>query len=197
MTRPASRLLALTAVSLLALAIGARAEEPAAKVPIERFNKVDEHLYRGAQPTEAGFKRLRELGVKTVINLRMEEDAVRTDEKRIVESLGMTYISIPVEDGNFFTRSRTIPDDAIAHFFKVVDDSAQGPVFVHCHRGADRTGALIAFYRIARQGWEAERAFNEAKDIGLRSWYKGLHAQIRAFTPATAAAAAAAAQQQQ
>jgi protein tyrosine/serine phosphatase len=186
MVRTATHLMALTAVTALALSAAARADqEQAPPVPTERFNKVDERLYRGAQPTEAGFKQLREMGIKTIINLRMEADQIRTDEKRLVEGLGMTYVSIPVEDGNFFTRSRTIPDEAIRTFFKVVDDAEHGSVFVHCHRGADRTGALIAFYRIGRQGWDAERAAKEARDIGMRSWYKGLQKQIRDFTPAT------------
>jgi hypothetical protein len=40
---------------------------------------------------------------------------------------------------------------------------------------------MVAFYRIARQGWEAEKAAKEARDIGMRSWYRGLQAQIKAF----------------
>ena len=181
MPHSAQRSVALTAIAMIMFGIAARANQQTPPVPIERFNKVDERLYRGAQPTEAGFKRLRELGITTIINLRMEPDATRTDEKRIVEALGMKYIAIPVEDGNFFTRSRTIPDEAIRTFFKIVDDAEQGQVFIHCHRGADRTGAMVAFYRIARQGWDAEKAAKEARDIGMRSWYKGLQAQIKAF----------------
>ena len=186
MVRSAMHVLTLTAVTALALGAPAGADQqPGPPIPAERFNKVDERLYRGAQPTEEGFRQLRDLGIKTIINLRMEPDQVRTDEKRIVEDLGMKYVSIPVEDGNFFTRSRTIPDAAIRTFFKVVDDVEHGNIFVHCHRGADRTGALIAFYRIGRQGWEAERAAKEARDLGMRSWYKGLQKQIREFTQAT------------
>jgi protein tyrosine/serine phosphatase len=185
MVRSALPLMALTAFAALVFGVVARAEQATPPIPIERFNKVDEGLYRGAQPTEAGFRRLREMGIDTIVNLRMEPDQIRTDEKRIVEELGMKYVSIPVEDGNFFTRSRTIPDDAIRNFFKVVDSDEHGDVFVHCHRGADRTGALVAFYRIGRQGWEAEKAVKEARDIGMRSWYKGLQKQIREFTAAT------------
>ena len=185
MARSATHLMALTAIVALALGTAARAEQQTPPAPTERFNQVDERLYRGAQPTEAGFKRLKEMGITTIINLRMEPDAIRTNEKEIVEKLGMKYIGIPVEDGNFFTRSRTIPDEAIRMFFKIVDDVEHGKVFMHCHRGADRTGALVAFYRIGRQGWEAERAMKEARDIGMRSWYKGLQKQIREFTPAT------------
>jgi tyrosine-protein phosphatase SIW14 len=182
MTDRASRLPLLLTCIVLSVAGVARAEQQAAGSPSERFNKVDERLYRGAQPTEAGFRRLKELGITTIVNLRMEPDAIRTNEKEMVEKLGLKYIAIPVEDGNFFTRSRTIPDEAIRTFFKIVDDIEHGKVFVHCHRGADRTGAMVAFYRIARQGWEAEKAAKEARDLGMRSWYKGLQAQIKTFT---------------
>jgi protein tyrosine/serine phosphatase len=150
-------------------------------VPIERFHKVDEGLYRGAQPTEAGFRRLKELGVRTVVNLRMEADAKRTNEKQIVEALGMRYIQLSVEDGNFFTRSRTIPDEVIREFFTVMNGRETGPIFVHCHRGADRTGAVVAFYRIGRQGWDSARALKEARALGMRSWYRGLQDQIAQF----------------
>ncbi len=186
--RVSSRRLVVASVWLLfALAGPVRAgsgDEQSRDVPIERFRRVDERLYRGAQPSEAGFRRLQELGVRTVINLRLEADAKRLDERKIVESLGMRYIHIPVEDGNFFTRSRRIPDEAIRSFFNVLDTAEQGPVFVHCHRGADRTGALVGFYRIVRHGWEGARAFAEAREIGMRSWYQGLKRQILEFTPA-------------
>jgi tyrosine-protein phosphatase SIW14 len=176
-----SALVALPA-GLLAAAAAQRSESDATrKAPIERFHQVDERLYRGAQPDAAGFKYLQELGVRTVINLRMADDAVKTDERRIVEALGMKYVNLPVEDGNFFTRSRTIPDDAIREFFNTLDSAGSAPVFVHCHRGADRTGAVVGFYRIARHGWDGTRAYAEAKEIGIRSWYKGLRRQIEAF----------------
>ena len=184
MTHSAPRLLALAAMTLVTLGSPARADEQSVNLPIERFNKVDDRLYRGAQPTEAGFKKLKELGIKTIVNLRMDADALKTGEQKIVEGLGLKYVSIPVEDGNFFTRDRTIPDEAIRAFFKLIDAVDEGPIFVHCHRGADRTGALVAFYRIGRQGWQADKAAKEARDIGMRSWYKGLQKQILEFTPA-------------
>jgi protein tyrosine/serine phosphatase len=152
-------------------------------VPIERFVKVDDRLYRGAQPDEEGFKRLKELGVRTVINLRQEADAARLNERQIVESLGMQYESLPILDQNFFTRARRIPEDTIRTFFRMLDTADPGPVFVHCQRGADRTGALIAFYRMARNGWNGERAAKEAREVGMRSWYTGLQKQILEFSP--------------
>jgi protein tyrosine/serine phosphatase len=152
-----------------------------ARPPIERFMQVDGRLYRGAQPDLEGFKYLRDLGIGTIINLRLRKDAERLKEREQVESLGMKYVNIPIEDGNFFTRSRIIPEEAILAFFQAIDAAAPGKVFVHCHRGADRTGALVGFYRIVRHQWDGLRAYAEAREIGMRSWYKGLQRQIEDF----------------
>ena len=159
--------------------------EPAALTPsaaISRFHQIDAKLYRGAQPDVDGFRALRALGVSTVINLRSERDAIRWDEQRLVESLGMRYVSLPVKDGSIFTPSRIVPADVVRKFFAAVD-AASGPVFVHCRRGADRTGTLVALYRIARNGWSNQRAYEEARAAGLRSWYSGMKRQILAFRP--------------
>ncbi|HSL21933.1 MAG TPA: tyrosine-protein phosphatase [Vicinamibacterales bacterium] len=164
-----------------ALPLGVDGQAVAEKAPIDRFHRVDAHLYRGAQPDAAGFKHLRDIGVRTVINLRSEVDASRSDERRLVESLGMRYVHLPVKDGNFFTRSRRIPEETIREFFAIIDAAGADPVFVHCRRGADRTGALVGFYRIARHGWNAARAYTEARHIGMRSWYTGLKRQIEEF----------------
>ena len=148
---------------------------------VDRFHRVDERLFRGAQPSEAGLKSLRDAGVRTVISLRDDRD-LGFDERRVVESLGMRFVSVPVQDGSFFTQSRRIPDEAIRAFFDAVDAAEPGPIFVHCRRGTDRTGAIVAFYRIARQGWDSQRAAKEARDVGMRPWYRGLQQQIKEFT---------------
>lgn len=149
---------------------------------IQRFQQVDEKLLRGAQPGADGLHRLRDLQVRTVIDLRSERDEGRRDEQRLVESLGMRYISLPIADGNFFKRSGEVPEDTVRKFFAALDASA-GPVFVHCRRGADRTGTVVALYRIARHGWDNQRAYQEARALGMRSWYSGFKRQILAFRP--------------
>jgi uncharacterized protein (TIGR01244 family) len=155
------------------------AADPAA--PIARFHQVDDGLYRGAQPDAAGLRYLHDLGVRTIVNLRDDRDARTGDEQRLVESLGMRYVHLPISDGNFFTRARTIPEDTIRSFFAIVDAADRGPIFLHCRRGADRTGALVGFYRIARQRWDNARAYSEARALGMRSWYTGLKKQLYAF----------------
>ena len=108
-----ARLLFLMLVTLILVPVQSRAAD--ATAPIERFVQVDDRLFRGAQPDVAGFKYLRDLGVRTIINLREAKDGERLNEREIVESLGMKYVNIPVKDGNFFTRSRRIIESVFLH----------------------------------------------------------------------------------
>jgi protein tyrosine/serine phosphatase len=176
----------VAAALLVAYPGSAVAESPA---PIVRFHRVDARVYRGAQPDRAGFEFLRELGVRTVINLREDAVARSGDDRRLVESLGMRYIHLPVADGNFFKRARTIPSETIQSFFSIVDAAEHGPIFLHCRRGADRTGALVGFYRVARHRWDNARAYGEARAFGMRPWYTGLKKQIYEFTVSALSAA--------
>jgi protein tyrosine/serine phosphatase len=172
-------------VALLLLASGgvsAGLETSQSATPIDRLHRVDDRMYRGAQPDAEGFRHLRDLGVRTVINFREEADAIRTGEQKIVESLGMRYVQLPIKDGNFFTWYRRIPEETVRRFFAILT-TEQGPFFVHCRRGTDRTGAMVAFYRMTHNGWEASRARAEAGAVGMRFWYRGLRRQISAFDP--------------
>jgi tyrosine-protein phosphatase SIW14 len=129
-------------------------------------------LYRGGQPGHDGFEFLKTNGIKTVINLRGEND-----EEVIVKKLGMNYVHIPMSIAPW----SKIPDAAIDQYFKVLSDPANYPIFFHCRRGADRTGALAGFYRIAYQGWEPSKAYSEARSIGMRWWFTAIKQQIQDF----------------
>jgi|SRR5581483_2252702 len=129
----------------------------AASVPgIHNFDQVDAHVYRGAQPTGEGFEYLSKLGVKTVIDLREAGERSR-EEERLVTDAGMKYINVPMT-------GLTPPTDAeISKILATMEDGASGPVFVHCRRGADRTGAVIAAYHIDHDKWDNARALLDAK----------------------------------
>jgi protein tyrosine/serine phosphatase len=141
---------------------------------IPRFQMIADGLYRGGQPDRDGFEYLKKSGFKTVINLR-----TGNDEEAIVRELGMNYVHIPISI-KFWSK---IPDRAIEAYFKILNDPANYPIFFHCRRGADRTGAMAGFYRISVQGWEAKKAYSEARNIGMRWWFPGLKKQLYAFTP--------------
>src|SRR5690348_4939375 len=112
---------------------GYAAEPQAAGVP--NFHQVNEHLYRGGQPTDEGFKSLAKLGVKTVIDLR-ETSSRSIAEEKMVKSLGMKYVAVPMVNC-------PNPEQA-SKVLAIMHDQSAGPVFIHCRRGADRTGTLVA-----------------------------------------------------
>jgi uncharacterized protein (TIGR01244 family) len=129
---------------------------------VPNFHQVDDHLYRGAQPTAEGFRNLASFGVKTVIDLREPGDRARNDEERMVTAAGMQYIHLGL-NGYHAPSSGQIAD-LLATIAR-----QSGPVFIHCRRGADRTGTVVACYRIAHQNWTNEKALAEAKQYGM-SW---------------------------
>lgn len=127
---------------------------------IKNFHIVSNGVYRGAQPTADGIEWLARIGVKTVVSLRCGKRAAAA-EKAAVEAAGMTYV-------NFRLSYWKIPsEETIDQFLELVDDSNNRPVFVHCFHGADRTGLLVACYRIARMGWSFQEAYDEMKRCGF------------------------------
>ena len=128
----------------------------AASAPgIKNFDKVDGHVYRGGQPTEEGFRYLSKLGVKTVIDLREPGSRSRAEERAVTRA-GMRYVNVPMTGLVAPTEAET------AKILSILEDSGSGPAFVHCRRGADRTGAVIAAYHIDHDKWNNHRALDDA-----------------------------------
>jgi tyrosine-protein phosphatase SIW14 len=142
---------------------------------IKNMQAVNDHIYRGAQPSSQGFKQLAKMGIKTVIDLR--DRAAQADrEKQIVESLGMKYVGIPMN-------MHSPTDDQIAKALSVLNSTESAPVYLHCLGGRDRTGAVIACYRIAHDGWDNHKALAEATVHGLSVFDVGMRHYIVRFRP--------------
>ena len=122
---------------------------------IRNFDKVDAQVYRGGQPSKEGFQYLANLGVKTIIDLRENGERSKAEE-RTVTAAGMTYVHVPMSG------FRPPTEAEITKILGVLGDAETGPVFVHCRRGADRTGAVIAAYHIDHDKWENARALQDA-----------------------------------
>jgi tyrosine-protein phosphatase SIW14 len=155
---------------------------------VGNFHKVNEKVYRGAQPSTEGFANLAKLGIKTVVDLR-ETDGRTAVEKKTVEADGMRYINVPMLG---MSAPANIDVQKVLALF---NDASSGPVFVHCRRGADRTGTVVACYRISHDGWDNARALQEAKLDGMH-WieFAMQHFVMHYKAPTVAAAPAATAQ---
>ena len=122
---------------------------------LPNFAKVSDTLYRGGQPTPEGFGQLKKMGVNTVISLRL----FKTDEK-IMRALGLKYLHVSFKHIH-------PEDEDVAAFLKVASDPADQPVFVHCRNGVDRTGMMVAVYRMVVQDWPKQKAIAEMKKMGF------------------------------
>jgi len=124
---------------------------------IGNFGEVTPTLFRGAQPTEKGFEALAKMGVHIVVDARGNRS---NSEGKEVRRLGMQYVAIPWHCP--FPR-----DDVFARFLKLLQDNPKKRVFVHCRLGDDRTGMMIAAYRMAVEGWSADDAMLEMQHFGF------------------------------
>ena len=147
------------------------AHEPAEKITrpgLPNFHRVTPNLYRGAQPTAEGLRAAEKLGVKTVIDLR----AFHSDtEEALGTKLALEHISF---------KTWHPEDDDVIRFLKLAAAKKNQPVFVHCQHGSDRTGTMIAIYRIAVQGWTKRDAIDEMTtgNFGFHPMWKNLIAYI-------------------
>lgn len=150
-------------IALVASAALAQSDATPRIAELPNFHQVNENLYRGAQPKSDGMKRLAQMGVKTIINLR-EGDAMAQREGAEARAAGLQYFSIPLK------RTGRPSDDQVKSVLAIINSSTNQPVFVHCKLGADRTGTMIAVYRISHDGWTSERAKAEANQYGMHIW---------------------------
>jgi protein tyrosine/serine phosphatase len=130
------------------------------EVPIRNFHQVEPYLFRGGQPGREGFLALKEMGIKTVVCLRWGKKVIHA-EKASVESLDMTFISIPL---NYWNLPKS---DTVEHFLGLIDDADKHPLYVHCLHGSDRTGILFAIFRMFRQGWTFAQSYDEMRKFGF------------------------------
>ena len=125
---------------------------------VPNFGLISKDVWRGAQPTPQGLKRLADLGVKTIIDLRSEGD-----ESSDIPP-GVRYVRLPVSPWN--------ADQVDAReVLRLIRENPK-PVFIHCHQGRDRTGLAIAAYRLS-QGMSAAKACEELRNFRVNVWWQG------------------------
>ena len=130
-----------------------------AKNGIGNFGQVNERLYRGAEPDAVALKKLQQMGVKAIVDLRNKPDVSAESGQAALN--GLVYTNIPM-------RGLGRPgDDEVARVLDLIE-TLPSPVFVHCQHGCDRTGTIVACYRIRHDGWLNELALREAETYGMQ-----------------------------
>ncbi|HNU07010.1 MAG TPA: tyrosine-protein phosphatase [Pyrinomonadaceae bacterium] len=141
---------------------------------LPNFAKISESLYRGGQPSADGIRKLAEIGIRTIVNFRDGQSSVVREKAHAAEH-GIEVINMRL--GNWFAAK----DEDIHRIIEVILDPANQPVFVHCKRGADRTGTVIAIYRMLVEGWTDREANREAKKHGIGWWQVWMRDHIKSY----------------
>lgn len=137
---------------------------------LENAGRVAPGVYRGAQPGTGGYDTLKAMGIRTVIDMRTTES-----EKRQVEAAGMKAIAVPIE------MSRNGLREKVDRVVALMADPANQPVYVHCRHGQDRTGIVVAAFRMKQQGWSLADAEAEMQAYGFNDVWVNFKKFIRQY----------------
>ena len=122
----------------------------------------DEPLSPKRNPLLTDMQGLRKLGVDIVVDFRDETAEIKFD-KKMVESQGMKFVSVPWKGDSLPTH------DELITFFKLLHDNPDKKIFIHCEYGKDRTGVMSAIYRIAVEHWSADQSIAEMREFHYNS----------------------------
>jgi len=146
------------------------------KLPgVPNAGKINDSLFRGAQPRSEGIAELKKLGITTVVDLRGEDPDKIKWEQQQAESAGMRFVNIPVSGGSPPT------NDQVAQFLSLFKNH-NDKIFVHCRFGDDRTGVFVAAYRMAHDRWPPHQAIKEMYFFGFNGfWHPAMKSYINDF----------------
>jgi tyrosine-protein phosphatase SIW14 len=160
-------------IAIISLGIAALAQTSPSEfkgINIKNFGQMDAGFYRGAQPMPEDFKALKDLGVKTVVDLQNDPTNY---EKADVEALGMKYVNIPMSG---VSKPKTSDVDT---FLALVNNPDTGTIYVHCKAGIHRTGVMGAAYRLTKSGWDYDKAYQEMKNYQFTAGL--VHGSFKSF----------------
>lgn len=134
--------------SIMIALTGCSTQQTINQVTVNNLFQVSPDVYRSGQPSSTEMLELKKLGIQTVINLRLMHD-----DRNEVEEAGLTSHWIRLRAGH-------ITNKKMIEVLKLINSSPK-PVLVHCWHGSDRTGVVIAMYRMVFQDWTKEQAIAE------------------------------------
>lgn len=151
------------AVGSRGLPEGARVSERLFGLPgLSNVGRVAPGVYRGANPLPEGYETLSRMGVRTVVNLRSQND-----EQEAASARGMHSVGLPM------SAYGPVDAETVRRAVALMADPANRPVSVHCLQGRDRTGVVVAVYRMEIDGWSPKEAEEEMRAYGFHDvWFQ-------------------------
>jgi protein tyrosine phosphatase (PTP) superfamily phosphohydrolase (DUF442 family) len=136
---------------------------------LANFGKVEDNLWRGARPTDAGLQKLADMGVKTIVNFENDETAVNHEQSWAVAH-GIKFVTVPLS-------VITPPSmDHINQWIGTAEDPTNRPLYFHCMQGRDRTGVACFTYRVHHDHWKYDQAYQEMLQYHFHTYLLGLRA---------------------
>lgn len=126
------------------------------------WQKIAPGLYSSGQPTPQQWQQIRQAGVRTVLNLRPDDEQPGSQEAQMVADAGLRYCQLPVASGD------AIDSACIDTFSALVDECAADGLLVHCGSG-NRVGALVALRAHMHQQASDSEALQAGRKAGLTS----------------------------
>lgn len=145
-----------------------------ASASIPNMAQVAPNFYRGGMPDEQALEELKASGITTIVSLANEKKYL-APEREMTKRLGLRFVHIPL---SIWKKPKRNDIDA---FLQVIERKDREPVFVHCVYGRDRTGTMVAMYRVEHDHWSADRAYAEMKQHGFRRILFGLSSSVHDF----------------
>ena len=130
------------------------------------FHEVEDSIYRSGLISEEAAPLLKELGIKTVVNFDDNQKRAAKEEE-FLKRFGIQTVSIP------WSGWEEPSQEVMNKTLEFLNSPEAKPVLVHCKHGQERTGVAIACWRVANQGWSAEKAYQEMKAHGFRPFRYG------------------------
>ena len=142
---------------------------------VRNAGKISEMLFRGAQPSAQGLAELKKLGVTTIIDLRGNHGPVAWEPRKRNPSACVSSTSRVL--------GWSPPDNVqVAQFLRLVQQDPTQKIFIHCYYGQDRTGVMVAAYRIAQQNWTPDQAASEMNSFGFHyRLFPAMKSYVREF----------------
>ena len=165
------------------------------KEDLPNFHQVHPYLYRGGEPSKEGLRKIKEMGITTIFDLRNPGEKAY-DEKEAAKEMGIRYISMPMNSkaptAKQIKRLVDEIDKAKGNIVELTDSgqaekiakqeaqkATKDAIFVHCAHGSDRTGCMIGIWRVMRDGYDYDTAYKEMRKYWFTPKFTNLSGAVR------------------